>query len=103
MSGTVTEFRPGGATGNDNTTTTEIVSPAVTTTGSGTPLPAPVVLGVDRVAPQQTVEAGDPLNVEYDQAISDPATDAIDFYESLEGMRVGVRDAEVGGPHRVVR
>ena len=98
VSGTVTEFRPGGATGNDNTTTTEIVSPAVTTTGSGTPLPSPVVLGVDRVAPAQTVEAGDPLNVEYDRAIYRPATDAIDFYESLEGMRVGLRDAEVVGP-----
>ena len=98
VSGTVTEFRPGGATGNDNTTTTEIVSPVVTTTGSGAALPAPVVLGVDRVAPQQTVEAGDPLNVEYDRAIYRPATDAIDFYESLEGMRVGLRDAEVVGP-----
>ena len=68
VSGTVSEFRPGGASGNDNTTTTEIVSPAVThrrvrrrrcrrRSSSG----------VDRVAPQQTVEAGNPLNVEYDR------------------------------------
>ena len=100
VGGTVTEFRPGGASGNDNTTTTEIVSPPVTTVASGATLPAPVVLGVDRVAPQQTVEAGDPLNVEDAQAIYRPATDAIDFYESLEGMRVGVRDAQVVGADR---
>ena len=31
VNGTVSEFRPGGASGNDNTTTTEIVSPVVTT------------------------------------------------------------------------
>ena len=98
VGGTVSEFRPGGASGNDNTTTTEIVSPTVKTIASGASLPAPVILGVDRVAPQQTVEAGNPLNVEYAQAIYRPDTDAIDFYESLEGMRVGVRDAQVVGP-----
>jgi uncharacterized protein len=98
VSGTVSEFRSGGASGNDNTTTTEIVSPAVSTLASGVSLPAPVVLGVDRVAPQQTVETGNPLNVEYTQAIYRPDTDAIDFYESLEGMRVGLKDAQVVGP-----
>jgi predicted extracellular nuclease len=98
VNGTVTEFRPGGASGNDNTTTTEIVSPLVTITGSGVPLPAPVVLGVDRTAPQQTVEADNPLNVEGPRATYRPETDAIDFYESLEGMRVGLRDAQVVGP-----
>jgi uncharacterized protein len=98
VGGTVSEFRPGGASGNDNTTTTEIVSPAVSTVASGVSLPEPVVLGVDRVAPQQNVEAGSPINVEYTQAIYRPATDAIDFYESLEGMRVGLQDAQVVGP-----
>ena len=37
VSGTVSEFRPGGASGNDNTTTTEIVSPTVKTIASGAP------------------------------------------------------------------
>ena len=91
VSGTVTEFRPGGATGNDNTTTTEIVSPAVTTTGSGTPLPAPVVLGVDRVAPAADRRGGRPAQRRVRPGVYRPATDGIDFYESLEGMRVGLR------------
>ncbi|HRW02253.1 MAG TPA: nuclease, partial [Tetrasphaera sp.] len=61
-------------------------------------MPAPVVIGEDRVAPQQTIEADDPKNVEYSGAAFLPERDAIDFYESLAGMCVGVRDAEVVGP-----
>lgn len=61
-------------------------------------MPAPVVIGEDRVVPQQTIEADDPKNVEYSGAAFLPERDAIDFYESLEGMCVGVRDAEVVGP-----
>ena len=57
-----------------------------------------MVIGEDRVAPQQTIEADDPKNVEYSNAAFLPERDAIDFYESLEGMYVGVRDAEVVGP-----
>ena len=98
VDGAVSEFRPGGSSGNDNLTTTQIVGPKVTVTGSGAALPAPVVIGVDRVAPQRVIEAGDPKNVEYATAPFRPQTDAIDFYESLEGMRVAVRDAQVVGP-----
>ncbi|MDF8265868.1 lamin tail domain-containing protein [Luteipulveratus flavus] len=98
VAGTVTEFRSGGSGGNDNLTTTEIASPKVTTTSSGNPLPTAVVLGVDRVAPAQTVEAGNPGSVEKPGVPFDPATSAIDFDESLEGMRVGVRDAVATGP-----
>ena len=56
-----------------------------------------MVIGVDRIAPQQVIEDGNPLNVEYTQALFRPATDAIDFYESMEGMRVAVRNAKVVG------
>lgn len=98
VDGAVSEFRPGGAGGNDNLTTTQIGGPTVTVLATGAALPAPVVLGVDRVAPPQTVELGDPGSVEYADAPFRPATDAIDFYESLDGMRVGVRDARVVGP-----
>lgn len=97
VDGFVDEFRPGGSGGWDNLTTTEIVSPAVTVTGRGE-VPVPVVLGEDRTAPQQTVDAEDPKSVEYDDADFRPDRDAIDFYESMEGMQVGVRDAEVVGP-----
>jgi hypothetical protein len=98
VDGSVSEYRPGGSGGNDNLTTTEIVSPVVTVDSSGNPLPAPVVIGIDRIAPQQSVYAGDPGSVEYPSAAFDPTTNAIDFYESMEGMRVAVQDAQVVGP-----
>lgn len=97
VDGVVDEFRPGGSSGWDNLTTTEIVSPVVTRTGTGE-VPAPVVLGEDRVAPQQTIDAEDPKSVEYAEAAFRPDRDAIDFYESMEGMQVAVRDAQVVGP-----
>lgn len=98
VDGVVQEFRPGGSGGNDNLTTTEITAPTVTVDSHGNTVPAPVVLGIDRTAPPQTIERGDPGSVEYPDAVFDPATNAIDFYESLEGMLVTVRDAEVVGP-----
>jgi uncharacterized protein len=98
VDGVVQEFRPGGSGGNDNLTTTEITSPDVTVSSQGNALPNPVVLGIDRTAPAQTIEQGDPGSVEYAGAVFDPSVNAIDFYESLEGMLVTVRDAQVVGP-----
>ena len=99
VSGTVTEFRPGGAPATTTLTTTEIVSPVVTTTGVGH--------GAAR-ARRRSGSTGSPHSrpsrratrstSSTTEAIYRPATDAIDFYESLEGMRVGLRDAEVVGP-----
>ncbi len=94
IDGSISEYRPGGGT---NLTTTELTGPKVTVISGDNALPAPVVIGVDRIAPQQVIEAGDPKNVEFAAALFRPATDAIDFYESLEGMRVAVRDAKVVG------
>ena len=82
VAGTVTEFRPGGSGGNDNLTTTEITGPTVSITASGQALPDPVIIGRDRVAPAQTVEAGDPKSVEYAGALFRPDTDPIDFHRS---------------------
>jgi len=97
INGSISDFRPGGSGGNDNLTTTELTGPTVTVLSSGNALPVAVVLGVDLIAPQHVVEDGDPLNVEHSGAPFRPVTDAIDFYESLEGMRVAVRDAKVVG------
>ena len=94
VDGSISEYAPGVGT---NLTTTELTGPKTTVLSSGNTLPAPVVLGVDRVAPPQVIEEGNPLNVEYSTALFRPDTDAIDFYESLEGMRVAVRDANVVG------
>ncbi|HET8600522.1 MAG TPA: lamin tail domain-containing protein, partial [Segeticoccus sp.] len=96
VDGSVAEYRPGGA--KDNLTTTEITGPTVTVESHHNPLPAPAVIGKDRIAPQHTVYAGSPGSVEYAGVAFDPETNAIDFYESMEGMRVAVDDAEAVGP-----
>ena len=97
IDGSISDLRPGGNSGNDNLTTTELTGPKITVLSSGRALPAPVVLGVDRIAPQQVVEKADPKNVENPGVLFRPDTDAIDFYESLEGMRVALRNAKVVG------
>jgi predicted extracellular nuclease len=97
VTGTVTEFRPGGAS-SGNLTITEITSPSTVVNSSGNALPPPVVIGAGgRVPPQAVIEDDASGNVET-SGVFDPATDGIDFYESLEGMRVQVNDALVVGP-----
>jgi uncharacterized protein len=97
VSGRVSEFRPGGAS-SANLTTTEIVAPATTVLSSGNALPAPVVIGAGgRLPPSEVIEDDATGDVETGGTF-DPATDGIDFYESLEGMRVEVEDAVASGP-----
>lgn len=97
VSGTVTEFRPGGA-GSNNLSLTEIVSPTTSLVSSGNPLPAPVVLGAGgRPIPNQIINNDAAGNVETGGAF-DPVEDGIDFFESLEGMLVQVNNAVVVGP-----
>lgn len=95
VSGTVSEYRSGGT---DNLTTTEITGPAVTVVASGATLPAPTTVGSGgRVPPAAVIEddaAGDVEN----SGVFDPASDGIDFWESMEGMRVEIDNAAVVGP-----
>lgn len=93
VSGTVTEFRPGNEA--TNLTTTELVSPTVTVTGTATP-PGATLLGPDGLTPPVPVRADTPGDVE--QAGFDPDAHGLDFYESLEGMLVRVDDAVATGP-----
>jgi uncharacterized protein len=94
VSGGVSEFRPGGAA--SNLSTTELDTPTVTVTGPGAALPAPIVIGPGgRVAPP-VARTDSPGDVE--PAPFAPATNAVDFYESMEGMRIQLNDAEVVGP-----
>ena len=96
VSGTVTEFRGGGAT-SPGLTTTEITTPSASVLSTGNPLPAPTVLGIGgRAIPTEIIE-DDATNVET-TGVFDPAQDGIDFYESLEGMRVQVNNAVASGP-----
>jgi 2',3'-cyclic-nucleotide 2'-phosphodiesterase (5'-nucleotidase family)/predicted extracellular nuclease len=87
VTGTVSEFTPGG-TSTGNLSTTQIGgNPTVTVLSSNNPLPNAIILGAGgRVPPTQVID-NDPLSS------FDPNTDGIDFYESLEGMRVTIKDA----------
>jgi predicted extracellular nuclease len=97
VSGRVTEFRPGGSS-SANLTTTEITSPSVTVVSSGNALPSPTVLGTGgRTPPPEVIEDDATGSVET-SGVFDPAQDGIDFYESLEAMRVQVSNAVVVGP-----
>jgi hypothetical protein len=97
VSGQVQEFRPGGAS-SINLTTTEIAFPSTTVLSSGNPLPAPIVAGSGgRIPPSATIEDDASGDVET-SGVFDPASDGIDFWESLEGMRVQVNDPVAVGP-----
>jgi predicted extracellular nuclease len=101
VSGSVSEFRPGSSS-NDNLSVTEIIHPTSTVTSSGNPLPAPVVLGAGgRIPPSTIIENDSGANIETDGNLFDPAEDGIDFYESLEGMRVQMNDTLVVGPTKL--
>ena len=96
VSGRVTEFRPGGAA-SANLSTTEITSPAVTPGGPGVAI-ARTVIGVGgRVPPSSVIDDDATGDVETSGSF-DPATDGIDFYESLEAMLLRVDDPVVVGP-----
>jgi uncharacterized protein len=99
VNGTVNEFRPGGAS-TANLTTTELSgSPSVSVLSTGNPLPAATIVGSGGRIPPDTVIEDDAAsgNVETSGAF-DPASDGLDFWESLEGMRVQLNDAVAVGP-----
>ena len=97
VGGRVSEFRPGGSSGT-NLTTTEIVSPSISVVSTGNPLPSPTAIGAaGRVPPDMVIEDDATGSVET-SGVFDPSFDGIDFYESLEAMRVEVDDAVAVGP-----
>ncbi|WP_304045769.1 lamin tail domain-containing protein [Jatrophihabitans endophyticus] len=74
---------------------TEITKPTVTTLSTGNPLPAPVVLGPSTVPDRYAPDLGGG-NIE--KTPIQPNRSALDYYESIEGMRAEVDDARVVGP-----
>jgi len=115
VSGQITEFRPGGSS-NANLSTTEITRATTTPVGSG--VVAPTIVGRGgRVPPKEIVDndtvdpggedptatSGDveakssPTPADQDPTF-DPGEDGIDFYESLEGMLTEVRNAVAVAP-----
>ncbi len=97
VTGVVTESVPGGPE-TANLSITTIDAAVVEVLHRGMPLPQPVVLGREgRLPPTKDVVSPDELPVNLrvrDEARRnrfDPDNDAIDFFESLEGMVVTVR------------
>lgn len=100
VTGPVSEYRAGGA-GSTNLTLTEISVPtSVQVTSSGNPLPPAIIIGSGGRVPPTTVIEDDATGDVETSGVFDPASNGIDFYESLEGMLVQVNDAVAVGPTR---
>ncbi|MDX2163194.1 MAG: endonuclease/exonuclease/phosphatase family protein [bacterium] len=95
VDGRVTEFgQP------PNLTVTQIVNPAIRILSRDNPLPAPIQIGPGEACGSETRLA--PTEIYDDDGLSQyqPGQDALDFYESLEGMRVCLADAHLLGDAR---
>ncbi|MGV9453325.1 endonuclease/exonuclease/phosphatase family protein [Streptomyces sp. NPDC003635] len=96
VSGTVSEFVPGG-TSSGNQALTEITKPTTTVVSSGNALPAATVIDAESVpsayVPEGDSAAGNSIN----GLTLQPSKYALDLYESLEGMNVQVSDTRVVG------
>ncbi|GGI83390.1 hypothetical protein GCM10007973_19840 [Polymorphobacter multimanifer] len=83
VTGAVAEFIPGGA-GTNNLSTTQLTGPVINVISSNNPLPTATILGAGgRMAPTEIIDDDNFTSF-------DPATDGIDFFESVEGMLVTV-------------
>ncbi|MFJ8695534.1 endonuclease/exonuclease/phosphatase family protein [Streptomyces roseolilacinus] len=97
VSGTVTEYVPGGL-GSGNQSLTQISKPAVTVVSSGNPVPAPVAVTAATVPDAYTPE-GDPAQEGSVNGLTlKPGSYALDYYESLEGANVRIGSSRVVGP-----
>jgi len=97
VAGRVQEFRPGGAS-STNLATTELASPTVNVLSTGNSLPGPTVVGTGgRIPPSEVIEDDVSGSVET-SGVFDPATDGIDFWESMEGMRLQLNNPVAVGP-----
>jgi hypothetical protein len=96
-SGVVKEFNPAGV-GSNSLTITQIQTNDITILSKGNPLPEPIVLGEGgRTIPNQVI-ANDINGYAGKSGLFDPQEDGLDFYESLEGMRVQVNEALAVSP-----
>ncbi|BAJ27768.1 MULTISPECIES: endonuclease/exonuclease/phosphatase family protein [Kitasatospora] len=90
VTGKVSEYYPNSAGGSQSVT--ELTGPKTTVLSSGNPVPAPVVLDAANIP---AAYAPDAAGGSIDALPLDPATYALDRYESLEGMNVQVADVPV--------
>ncbi|MGW7414215.1 endonuclease/exonuclease/phosphatase family protein [Streptomyces sp. NPDC054863] len=96
VSGTVTEYVPGGLK-SGNQSLTQLSKPTVTVLSSGNAIPAPVVVSA-RTVPSRYAPEGDPAADGSINALPlEPRRYALDYYESLEGTNVRVGTSRVVG------
>ncbi len=95
VAGKVTEYRPGGDP--NNLTTTEISAPKIEVTAASAPIPAATLVGPGGLTAPKAVRTDAPSDVE-SSATFDPKHNALDFYESLEGMLVKIQNSTAAGP-----
>jgi predicted extracellular nuclease len=93
VTGTVAEFRPGGAA-SANQSTTQLTAATAVVASSGNPLPPAEVLTEDTLPERYAPEAG---GGSIEALPLQPDGFALDFLESREGMRLSVVDARVVG------
>jgi uncharacterized protein len=99
-SGTVAEFRSSSRPNDLSVTQLTATSPdsGFTVRSSGNDLPKATVIGQGgRIPPNQVISQG-AVNGTVEGSPFSPFQNGIDFYESLEGMRVQVNDAVAVGP-----
>ncbi|MEU0964069.1 endonuclease/exonuclease/phosphatase family protein [Streptomyces sp. NPDC005917] len=94
VTGTVSEYVPGGAA-SGNQSLTEITKPTVTTVSTGNAVPAPVVIDAKSVPRKYTAAGDTAASGSINGLTLQPSTYALDYYESLEGMDVQVANARV--------
>ncbi|MGA9398325.1 MAG: Ig-like domain-containing protein, partial [Anaerolineaceae bacterium] len=98
VSGTVDEYQSEGYTNDLHLT--EIVNPGliITRVTADNALPLPVVLGDGgREIPNKIIHTANEVDIEAGETF-DQLTDAVDLYESLEGMRVQINSALAVAP-----
>ncbi|TDT25952.1 hypothetical protein EV562_117116 [Streptomyces sp. BK208] len=96
VSGTVSEYVPGG-TSSGNQSLTEITRPTVTVVSSGNAVPAATSVSARSVPRAYAPQGDEAANGSVNGLALRPARYALDYYESLEGMNVRVSDARVVG------
>ncbi|WP_121746385.1 endonuclease/exonuclease/phosphatase family protein [Streptomyces sp. E2N166] len=96
VSGTVSEYVPGG-TSSGNQSLTEITRPVFTVVSSGNEVPAATAVSARTVPRAYAPEGDEAANGSVNGLTLRPAKYALDHYESLEGMNVRVADARVVG------
>jgi uncharacterized repeat protein (TIGR01451 family) len=98
VSGTVTEYRPGNVL--SNLTLTELIAPTLILLSTNNLLPEPIVIGTGGRLPPTQIISDDAENgdLESPGTVFDPDFDGVDFYESMEAMRVQINDGLAVGP-----